>query len=43
MACGIGACYACTTTVKLPDGATQKKRVCREGPVFQARDIVWKD
>jgi dihydroorotate dehydrogenase electron transfer subunit len=43
MACGIGACYACTTTVKLPDGTTQKKRVCREGPVFQARDIVWKD
>ncbi len=43
MACGIGACYGCTTTVKLPDGTTQKKRVCREGPVFQARDIVWKD
>ncbi len=43
MACGIGACYACTATIKLADGTTQKKRVCREGPVFQARDIVWKD
>jgi dihydroorotate dehydrogenase electron transfer subunit len=43
MACGIGACYSCTTTVMLPDGTTRKKRVCREGPVFQARDIVWKD
>jgi len=43
MACGIGACYSCTTTVLLPDGTTRKKRVCREGPVFQARDIIWKD
>lgn len=43
MACGIGACYSCTATVMLPDGTTRKKRVCREGPVFQARDIVWKD
>jgi dihydroorotate dehydrogenase electron transfer subunit len=43
MACGIGACYACTVTVVLPDGSKIKKRVCREGPVFQARDIVWKD
>ncbi|MGB7538529.1 MAG: hypothetical protein WBM17_08330 [Anaerolineales bacterium] len=43
MACGIGACYACTVTVALPDGSRRKKRVCREGPVFQARDILWKD
>ncbi|MBN2083923.1 MAG: hypothetical protein JW748_01775 [Anaerolineales bacterium] len=43
MACGIGACHGCTVTVALPDGTRQKKRVCREGPVFQARDIVWKD
>jgi dihydroorotate dehydrogenase electron transfer subunit len=43
MACGIGACYSCTATVRLPDGSTRKQRVCREGPVFHARDIVWKD
>jgi dihydroorotate dehydrogenase electron transfer subunit len=43
MACGIGACYSCTVTVMLPDGQTRKRRVCREGPVFQARDIQWKD
>jgi dihydroorotate dehydrogenase electron transfer subunit len=42
MACGIGACYSCTATVRNPDGTTRKARVCREGPVFQARDIVWK-
>ena len=43
MACGIGACYACTVRVSAPDGAIRKLRVCREGPVFQARDIQWKD
>jgi len=43
MACGIGACYSCTVMVVNPDDSTGKKRVCREGPVFQARDIQWKD
>jgi dihydroorotate dehydrogenase electron transfer subunit len=43
MACGIGACYSCTVSVVMPDGTTRKKRVCREGPVFHARDIQWKD
>jgi dihydroorotate dehydrogenase electron transfer subunit len=43
MACGIGACYSCTCRVAGPDGAIRKKRVCRDGPVFQARDIQWKD
>jgi dihydroorotate dehydrogenase electron transfer subunit len=36
MACGIGACLGCV--VKTIDGY---KRVCKEGPVFDARDIVW--
>jgi dihydroorotate dehydrogenase electron transfer subunit len=36
MACGIGACLGCV--VKTVDG---HKRVCREGPVFAAKEIVW--
>lgn len=36
MACGIGACLGCV--VKTRDGY---KRVCKEGPVFDAREIVW--
>lgn len=36
MACGIGACLGCV--VKTHDGYT---RVCKEGPVFEAREIVW--
>lgn len=36
MACGIGACLGCV--VKTKDGF---KRVCKEGPVFNADEIVW--
>ncbi len=36
MACGIGACLGCV--VNTIDGY---KRVCKEGPVFQAREIVF--
>lgn len=36
MACGIGACLGCV--VKTVSG---HKRVCREGPVFNAKEIVW--
>jgi dihydroorotate dehydrogenase electron transfer subunit len=43
MACGIGACFSCTCRVTSPNGVIRKKRVCREGPVFKARDIQWKD
>jgi len=38
MACGIGACLGCV--VKTTDGF---KRVCKEGPVFDAREIVWQN
>jgi dihydroorotate dehydrogenase electron transfer subunit len=36
MACGIGACLGCV--VKTRSGY---KRVCKEGPVFDAKEIVW--
>jgi len=36
MACGIGACLGCV--VKAKDGY---RRVCKEGPVFNADEIVW--
>lgn len=43
MACGIGACIGCVIKVRT-DVEGQKwtyKRVCKEGPVFDIRDIVW--
>ena len=36
MACGIGACLGCT--VKTTEGI---RRVCRDGPVFRAEEVVW--
>ena len=37
MACGIGACLSCVC-----DTETQgRKRVCVDGPVFDAREVVW--
>lgn len=36
MACGIGACLGCV--VKTIAGY---QRVCKEGPVFDAREIIW--
>jgi dihydroorotate dehydrogenase electron transfer subunit len=37
MACGLGACMGCSVGVK----AGGYKRVCKEGPVFDAREIDW--
>jgi len=36
MSCGIGACLGCA--VKTKEGF---KRVCKEGPVFNAQDLAW--
>lgn len=45
MGCGMGACLACVQKVRRPDGAGadhwQWARLCVEGPVFEARDIIW--
>ena len=38
MACGFGACFSCVTKVKTPSG-WDFKRVCVEGPVFNAREL----
>ena len=36
MACGFGACFGCA--IKTING---QRRVCKEGPVFKADEIVW--
>ncbi|QEN08606.1 dihydroorotate dehydrogenase electron transfer subunit [Oceanispirochaeta crateris] len=39
MACGVGACMGCVVEL---EGKEQKyARVCKDGPVFQSRDIKW--
>jgi dihydroorotate dehydrogenase electron transfer subunit len=40
MACGFGVCWGCVTGIR--DGEkTGYRRVCREGPVFDAKEVVW--
>jgi len=41
MGCAVGACLACVHKMRQPDGTVVWKRICREGPVFEAREIVW--
>jgi len=40
MACGIGACMGCVTSI-LEDGAPVNRLVCKDGPVFPAEKVVW--
>ncbi len=40
MACGVGACLGCAIETK--DPGKPYKRVCKEGPVFELDEIVWR-
>ncbi|HWG76581.1 MAG TPA: dihydroorotate dehydrogenase electron transfer subunit [Steroidobacteraceae bacterium] len=39
MACAVGGCAGCAVPVRTPDGSTSMKRVCVDGPVFEASHI----
>jgi len=41
MACGFGACFSCVTRLKQPDGTWDYRRVCVEGPVFPAEQVIF--
>ena len=43
MACGIGACLACVCKTKEKDEHSNvcNKRICKDGPVFDAREITF--
>ncbi|MFO7897777.1 MAG: dihydroorotate dehydrogenase electron transfer subunit [Planctomycetota bacterium] len=41
MGCGIGACMSCAVLVHGDDGRPVYVRACVEGPVFDARSVVW--
>ena len=41
MVCGVGACLACVQNIRAPDGTTHLARVCRDGPIFESREIIW--
>lgn len=40
MACGIGVCRGCVIKV-IKDGKEQNATVCKDGPVFDGKEVVW--
>ena len=42
MGCGLGACLVCNCKVRAADGFDYK-RVCVDGPVFDAREVLFDD
>lgn len=40
MGCGIGACLVCACKTK-KDGQEHHAHVCKNGPVFNAKEVVW--
>lgn len=41
MACGFGACFSCVAPIRQADGTSDLRRVCVEGPIFRAGDVVF--
>jgi len=50
IACGRGICLGCATAIKDPTSSFkhpitgdlfQYKRICTDGPVFEAQEIIW--
>ena len=39
MGCGIGACLVCACKIKGEDGQWHHKKACKDGPVFDAREV----
>ena len=41
MACGLGSCYGCAVKIRNEQGIEEYKRVCYDGPVFNANEVIW--
>jgi dihydroorotate dehydrogenase electron transfer subunit len=41
MACGIGTCLGCAIKIRTSDNSWVYRRVCKDGPIFNIRDIIW--
>jgi dihydroorotate dehydrogenase electron transfer subunit len=40
MGCGVGVCLTCVIPIRVGDG-WEYQRTCTEGPVFEAREVLW--
>ena len=43
MACGVGACLTCVIKRKTVDGGWEWARCCKDGPIFESREILWEE
>jgi len=43
MGCGIGACLVCACSIEQTDGSRHYMKVCTDGPVFRAEEVVFDD
>ncbi len=41
MGCGVGACLVCACQAKREDGSVYAAHVCKNGPVFSSKEVVW--
>ena len=41
MACGVGACMSCVCRARDDQGEIHYERVCKEGPVFDSRKVIF--
>lgn len=39
--CGVGACLSCACKTKTEENNWRYRRVCVEGPVFPAKEVIW--
>ena len=42
MACGVGACLTCVIK-RITEGGWEWARCCKDGPVFESREILWEN
>lgn len=43
MGCGIGACLVCACKTRVENGEWEYSHVCKDGPVFWSREVVFDD
>lgn len=41
MGCGVGACLVCACKTKTENGGEKYNHVCKNGPVFDSREVIW--
>lgn len=43
MGCAVGACLGCICTLRDENGDLRRAKVCKDGPVFDAKEVAWNE